>query len=183
MESDDLNYGVESQAGMQASHLESMPPQRDEDIEHFKQLVLTLAIILAALGLLFNISFQLLIAFRVHRKWHRMSNTALIACSISIAYVVCLIFYTLKISVYSMGDNLSKFHMYDIVEDWPYAQITCQMVITAPVWAKLIARLSIFLCVLDRLCVWFNRRSCWMTRSSANFDKQDNIVSRILAYF
>lgn len=74
----------------------------------------------------------------------------------SLAYVVYLALYALKVTVYLEGDNITKFHMYDIVDNWTHGQFMCRFASSLPVFVKLIVRLSMLCIALKRFVKVFD---------------------------
>ena len=123
-------------------------PNKKDDTIQFRNLVVSIALILISVGILLNIIFSLLVICRTKK---RQKSTLLILLSMSLAYLIFLIFYSLKISIYFYGDNITKFHMYDTIENWTYGEFMCRFVSALPACCKLLSRLSILVIVVKRL--------------------------------
>lgn len=135
--------------------------QRKNETADFKNLIITLALVLVSLGLLANLLFNLLV---VCRKRKRQTSTTLVMFSMCTAYSIYLCFYCLKLSVYFGGDSITKFHMYDTIDNWAYGSFLCKLVSGLPYCCKLISRLSILTLVLKRLLCLFVCDCAFATR-------------------
>ena len=85
------------------------------------------------------------------RNRRRHTSTTIIMLSMSLAYMLFLSFYAFKVSVYLEGNNITKFHMYEIIDNWTHGQFLCRFISGLPVFVKLIVRLSILAITIKRL--------------------------------
>jgi len=120
---------------------------RKNETAEFKNMILSLALIMVSVGLVANVLFNLLI---VCRKRKRQTATTLVMFSMCSAYLIYLCFYCLKLSVYFNGDSITKFHMYDTIDNWVYGAFLCRFISGLPFCCKLISRLSILTLVCKR---------------------------------
>lgn len=133
---------------------------RKNETADFKYLITTIALVIISLGLVANLLFTLLI---MCHKRKRQTYTTLIMFSMCIAYFVYLCFYCLKLSVYFSGDSITKFHMYDTIDNWVYGEFLCRLVSGLPFCCKLVSRLSILTIIAKR---FFNLFICDCTESN-----------------
>lgn len=153
----DINYGIsfdDKYDVTKAPSAFSMPFENSEStIQQFKFLIISLAFVFIFLGILLNVLFSLMI---VCRKPGRQTCTTLLTLTMSFAYLIYLIFYALKVTVYLEGDNITKYHMYDTIDNWKYGKFLCQFVSGLPVFVKFVCRLSILAISIERLVKMFD---------------------------
>ena len=176
---DTNNYDVEeSNLNILADETDTKQPEfnlfmdkRNYETHDFKLLIISLALAIVASGILFSLIFKLLV---LCRKRKRQTSTMHVMLSMCLAYMLYLIFYCFKIRVYFEGDNITRFHMYDTIDNWNYGSFLCKFISSLPLCVKLIARLSIFLIVLKRLLNVFDCK-CFdkSTLNQLNDDEND----------
>ena len=151
--------------------------KRNYETNDFKFLIISLALAIIASGILFSLIFKLLV---LCRKRKRQTSTMHVMLSMCSAYLLYLIFYCIKIRVYFEGDNITRFHMYDTIDNWNYGSFLCKFVSSLPLCVKLVARLSIFLIVLKRLLNVFDCK-CFdkSTLTQLSDDEQDILDSNL----
>lgn len=135
-------------------------------------LVLT-GIVLVGFGILANLLFNLLILLK---KRFTVSNILMI--SMCLANILYLIFYSLKLSIY--GKSITKYHVYDTLDPWPYGELMCQLTSGLIVTCKLIVRLSILGLALVRILSLIQLRNRQRlldgSTSRANFSAQKSLL-------
>jgi hypothetical protein len=130
-----------------------MNHHKDESNE-FRIAIICIGLTLIATGVCANLFFKLLV---ICRKGKRQTCTTLTMLSMSLAYLIFLVFYSIKLSVNVSGDNITKYHIYDTIDNWLYGQFMCQLISGLPFCVKLISRLSILALVAKRV---FNIMIC-----------------------
>jgi hypothetical protein len=135
-------------------------------------LVLT-GIVLVAFGLLANLSFSLLMLLK---KRFTLSNILMI--SMCLANIIYLIFYSFKLSIYAK--SITKYHVYDTLDPWPYGELMCQLTSGLVVTCKLIVRLSILGLALVRILSLIQLRNRQRlldgSTSRGNFSAQKSLL-------
>ena len=129
-------------------NFEALLHQRQDESNEFRLAIIGIGLTLIATGILANLIFKLLV---VCRKGKRQTCTTLTMASMCLAYLIFLVLYSLKLTVYMSGDNIIKFHVYDTIDNWLYGQFMCQMISGLPFCVKLISRLSILAMVAKRI--------------------------------
>ena len=121
---------------------------RKNETNDFRLMIITLGLTLISIGILANLVFNLLVMLR---KKKRQTCTTLIMFSMCFSYLIYLAFYSLKLSIYFNGDNITKYHIYDTIDNWTYGSFLCKFLSALPIAVKLISRLSILIIVFKRL--------------------------------
>lgn len=122
--------------------------QRKDESNEFRLAIICIGLTLISTGILANLIFKLLV---VCRKGKRQTCTTLTMVSMCLAYIIFLVLYSLKLSVYFSGDNITKFHIYDTIDNWVYGEFLCSFISGLPFCCKLISRLSILALVAKRI--------------------------------
>jgi len=131
-----------------APNFDALLNQRKDESNEFRLSIICVGLTLIAMGVLANLFFKLLV---VCRKGKRQTCTTLTLLSMSLAYLIFLVLYSIKLSVFISGDNITKFHLYDTIDNWLYGQFMCQLISGLPFCVKLISRLSILALVAKRV--------------------------------
>lgn len=166
---DDLNYGISYEEESKEAPIEfdAFIESLKSETENFQALVISSGIALISAGILLNLIFNLIVICRNRR---RHTSTTIIMLSMSLAYMLFLSFYAFKVSVYLEGNNITKFHMYEIIDNWTHGQFLCRFISGLPVFVKLIVRLSILAITIKRL---FKAFDCDCSQGLQNEDEQD----------
>lgn len=149
------------------SDFKQLMENRQNESNEFRIMIVCLGLIIVSVGVLANLMFSLFVLCRRRRRRNqrrsstmkhqqhstgvRQTSTTLIMASMCVAYMVFLVFYCFKISIYFNGDNIIKFHIYDSIENWIYGAFMCQLISSLPMCCKLISRLSLLAIVFKRI--------------------------------
>lgn len=180
---EDIDYGMSYEEESAALIHDNIPlnsiiQKQSTDSTDFKFLVIASAFTIVSLGIFLNLIFNLYV---LCRKKRRQTSTTLVLFSMSIAYLISLAFYALKMSVYLDGDTIYKFHMYDTIDNWTHGQFLCRLQSGLPVFIKLIVRLSIVIMAFKRLCAVFNC-DCNSQEQIQYEDEQDMLDDETVHY-
>jgi hypothetical protein len=121
---------------------------RKAEANDFRLTIVCLGLALISIGIAANLLFKLIV---LCRKRKRQTSTTLVMFSMCSAYLLFLVFYCFKLSIYFNGDNITKFHIYDTIDNWIYGQFMCKLISGLPISIKLISRLSILTLIAKRI--------------------------------
>jgi hypothetical protein len=164
---------INSQASNSQDEFHEMMSSRKNETNDFRLTIISIGLTLISIGILINLIFNLLV---VLRKKRRQTCTTLLMFSMCFAYLIYLAFYSLKLSIYFNGDNITKYHIYDTVDNWTYGAFLCKFLSALPIAVKLISRLSILTIVFKRVVavlVCGNSKACEF--SSERDDHLDDV--------
>jgi hypothetical protein len=140
---------------------------RKNETNDFRLMIITLGLSLISIGILANLVFNLLVMLR---KKKRQTCTTLIMFSMCFSYLIYLAFYSLKLSIYFNGDNITKYHIYDTIDNWTYGSFLCKFLSALPIAVKLISRLSILTIAFKRVVTLLICSSTSVSSSSSSVD-------------
>ena len=126
----------------------SLMEHRKTEANEFRITIVCLGLALISIGIVANLLFKLIV---LCRKRKRQTSTTLLMFSMCLAYLLFLVFYCFKLSIYFNGDNITKFHIYDTIDNWIYGQFMCKFISGLPISIKLISRLSILTLIAKRI--------------------------------
>jgi hypothetical protein len=148
LETNESNSNMEKNYESESFSFDALMNQRKEESNEFRLSIICIALSLIAIGILANLFFKLMV---ICRKGKRQTCTTLTMMSMCLAYLIFLAFYSVKLNVYISGDNITKFHIYETIDNWIYGQFMCQLISGLPFCVKLISRLSILALVTKRV--------------------------------
>ena len=115
-----------------------------EDTKLLQATIVSLGVFLVVLGILVNVIFNVVSIVR-----RRYTANTLIMISMCTAYLLYLILYCFKLSVYLK--DISKYHIYDTIQEWSYGLFMCQFINAFLITCKLISRFSILALCIKRI--------------------------------
>jgi hypothetical protein len=138
-----------------------------EDTKMLQATVVSLGIFIIIIGIFMNATFNI---FSIIRR--RYTATLLIMISMCTSYLLYLILYCFKLSVYLK--DISKYHIYDTIQEWNYGLFMCQFINGFLLTCKLISRFSILALCIKRIVTLFEAK---------NEDQQPKIIKIFIKLF
>ena len=157
-----------------------------EDTKLLQATVVSLGIFLIVIGIVLNFTFNIITIVR-----RRYTASCLIMVSMCTAYLIYLILYCFKLTVYLK--DISKYHIYDTIQEWEYGLFMCQFINAFLVTCKLISRFSILALCINRITIlleakntiekFFNHHHHHQNDSSPESSTTGDRNSKILNFF
>lgn len=123
-----------------------------DETKSLQSTLVTIGIFIIVLGILMNTLFNIIMIIR-----RRYTSNNVIMISMCTSYLFYLIFYCLKLSVYIK--DISKYHIYDTLQEWEYGLFLCQFISGYLFTCKLISRFSILALCIKRIVTLFQAKN------------------------
>ena len=140
-----------------------------EDTKVLQSTLVSLGIFIIVLGILMNTLFNM---FTIIRRRYTSNNVIMV--SMCTSYLLYLIFYCFKLSVYLK--DISKYHIYDTLQEWTYGLFLCQFINGLLLTCKLISRFSILALCVKRIVTLFQAKN--EDEDYLNGAKSDDVPSQ-----